>query len=59
MRDKNGRLGNIWVERDHENDMGYYGEFRMSSSLSFCGSEGRQIGEGNGENKIKKGFICN
>ena len=55
MRDKNSRLGNIWVERDMENDRGYDGESRRSSSLNCCGGEGYQRGEGRGGNKRKKG----
>ena len=37
MRNKNGRLDDIRVERDIENDRGYDGESRKSISLSRCG----------------------
>ena len=38
-----------------ENDSGYDGKYRRSSSLSRCSGEGGQRGEGRGGNKRKKG----
>ena len=46
MRNKNGHLGNIWVERDMKNDRGYDEETWSSSSLIRCGGEGGQRYEG-------------
>ena len=40
MRNNNGCLNNICVERDMENNRGYDGESRRSNSLRRCGGEG-------------------
>ena len=55
MGDKNSRLDDIRVERDHENDREYDGESRRSSSLSRCDGEGRERGEWRGGDRRKKG----
>ena len=55
MRNHHGRLENIYLKYDMEDDRGYDGESRRSSSLSRCGVEGRQRGEGHGGYTRKKG----
>ena len=55
IRNKNGWLDNIRVNRDMDNDRDHDGESRMSSSLSCCGGEGGERGEVHEWYKKKKG----